>query len=209
MEKEHFLERFHRNERLAGFSDGVFAIVLTLLVLELRVPHLDENPTGLEMWQALGCIKSKLLSFLVSFIFVASAWFSHNQLFKLFNRIDNTMLWYNNFFLLLICFIPFPTSIIGEYPFNPVGIALFGSVWVFVSLLIYIIGTHAYRKGYIHSAVDIKRYQFLRKVAISYTPLSALPIAFAWSMPVVAFTIYVIMMIGGIVAGFWVKLIED
>jgi Na+/citrate or Na+/malate symporter len=57
--------------------------------------------------------------------------------------------------------------------------------------------------------VDIKRYQFLRKVAISYTPLSVLPIAFAWSMPVVAFTIYVIMMIGGIVAGFWVKVIED
>ena len=102
MHKENFLDRFHSNERIIGLSDGVFAIVLTLLVLELRVPHLPEHATAAELWNALYGIKNKIIGFLLSFLFIASLWFSHNQLFKLFDKIDNPMLWYNNFFLAVI-----------------------------------------------------------------------------------------------------------
>src|SRR5438270_12326955 len=144
MEKVHFLDRFHRNERLISLSDGVFAIVLTLLVLELRVPQLKDHNSAAALWEALTAIRSKLVSFLLSFLFVASVWFSHNQLFKLFDKVDNAMLWYNNLLLLVVCFIPFPTALIGEYPRNPVGITLLGSVWILVPLLIYIIGSRAY-----------------------------------------------------------------
>jgi uncharacterized membrane protein len=209
MEKKQFLDCFYRNERLLALSDGVFAIVLTLLVLELRIPALPENSTALDMWNALAGIKSKMISFLISFLFIASLWFSHNQLFKLFDKVDNAILWYNNFLLLVICFIPFPTALIGEYPGNPVGIALFGSIWVIVPFLIYIIGTRAHNKGYIHSSVDLKRYNLIRKVALIYAPLSSLPIAFAWSFPRVSFIFYLLMMIGGIAAGFFVKVIDE
>ena len=209
MQKEHFLDRFHRNERLVGLSDGVFSIVLTLLVLELRIPQFQQHPNASDLWHALGNISSKIISFLLSFLFIASLWFTHNQLFKLFDKVDNAMLWYNNMLLLVICFIPFPTALIGEYPDNPVGIALFGSIWVVVPLLIYLIGSRAYHKNYIHHTVDKKRYQVLRMVTLAYAPLSAIPIAFAWNLPKVAFAIYILMMFGGIAAGFFVKLIED
>lgn len=209
MQKDHFLDRFHRNERLIGLSDGVFAIVLTLLVLELRIPQLPAHSTAADLWHALGGIRSKIISFLLSFLFIASLWFTHNQLFKLFEKVDNVMLWYNNFLLLVICFIPFPTALIGEYPDNPIGITLFGAIWVVVPLFIYLIGSRAYKKRYIHGAVDVHRFQFLRKLTLLYAPLSAIPIVFAWSMPMVAFAIYVVMMIGGIVAGFLVKVVED
>jgi uncharacterized membrane protein len=135
MEKEFFLDKFHRNERIIGLSDGVFAIVLTLLVLELRVPHLPEHANAADMWHALYEMKSKIVGFLLSFLFIASLWFSHNQMFKLFDKVDNAMLWYNNFLLLMVCFIPFPTALIGEYPKNPVGIILFGSIgWSYLYL---------------------------------------------------------------------------
>jgi uncharacterized membrane protein len=209
MQKEHFLDRFHRNERLIGLSDGVFAIVLTLLVLELRVPQLPEHATATELWHALGAMRPKIISFLLSFLFIASLWFSHNQLFKLFHKVDDAMLWLNNFLLLVICFIPFPTALIGEYPGNPIGIALFGSIWVIVPLLIYLIGSRAYHKNYLHSAVDKKRYLLLRKLTLLYAPVSALPIAFAWTLPRAAFAIYILMMLGGIAAGFFVKVLED
>ena len=209
MDKEPFLEHFHRNERLIGLSDGVFAIVLTLLVLELRIPEFHHHPTSSDLWRALGSIRSKIISFLLSFLFIASLWFTHNQLFKLFDKVDNAMLWYNNLLLLVICFIPFPTALIGQYPDNPVGIALFGSIWVIVPLLMYVIGSRAYHKNYIHMTVDKERYRFLRKITLIYAPLSALPIAFAWTLPKVAFAIYILMMIGGIAAGFFVKLIEE
>ena len=208
MQTEHFIDRFHRNERLAGLSDGVFAIVLTLLVLELRVPQLGEHPDAAAMWEALKGIRSKLVSFLISFLFVASAWFSHNQLFKLFDKVENAMLWYNNFMLLAVCFIPFPTALIGEYPRNPVGITLFGCIWVVIPLLIFIIGSRAYNKGYLHASVDKKRYLMLRRLALLYAPLSILPILLAWSAPTLAFLVYVLQMIGGIAAGFFVKVLD-
>ena len=209
MQKEHFLNRFHRNERLIGLSDGVFAIVLTLLVLELRVPHLPEDAGAAELWHALQGIKSKIVSFLLSFLFLASLWFTHNQLFKLFDKVDNAMLWYNNFLLLVVCFIPFPTALIGEYPKNPVGIILFGSIWVVVPLFIFLIGSRAYHKKYLHQSVDIGRYLFLRKMTLAYTPLSALPLLFAWTSPTLALSFYALMMIGGIIAGFLVKVTEE
>jgi uncharacterized membrane protein len=208
MQTGHFLDRFHRNERLVGLSDGVFAIVLTLLVLELRVPQLGEHPDAAAMWDALKGMRSKLIGFLLSFLFVASAWFSHNQLFKLFDKVDNAMLWYNNFLLLAVCSIPFPTALIGEYPRNPVSITVFGCIWVVVPLLIYCIGSRAYRKGYLHASVDKDRYRFLRRLSLFYAPISALPILLAWSAPTLAFLVYVIMMIGGIAAGFFVKVLE-
>jgi uncharacterized membrane protein len=209
MEKEFFLDKFHRNERIIGLSDGVFAIVLTLLVLELRVPHLPEHASAAEMWNALYGIKSKIVSFLLSFLFIASLWFSHNQLFKLFDKVDNAMLWYNSFLLLAVCFIPFPTALIGEYPKNPVGIILFGSIWVIIPLFIYLIGSRAYHKNYLHKSVDLERYRFLRKMTLIYAPLSGLPILFAWSAPTVALFFYALMMMGGIIAGFLVKVTEE
>src|SRR5438309_1211223 len=107
MLKEHFLDRFHRNERVITLSDGVFSIVMTLLVLELRIPKMAPDIGTADMWHALVEIKAKLIGFLLSFLFVASLWFSHNQLFKLFDKVDNTMLWFNIFLLLVVCFIPF------------------------------------------------------------------------------------------------------
>jgi len=145
----------------------------------------------------------------LSFLFVASVWFSHNQLFKLFDKVDNAILWYNNFLLLVVCFIPFPTALIGEYPNNPVGITLFGLIWVVVPLLIFIIGTRAYNKKYLHDSVDIKRYLFLRKMSLYYVPVSTLPIFIAWRAPMLAFLLYVLMMIGAIAAGFLVKVMEE
>ena len=205
MQKELFLERFHRNERLIGLSDGVFAIVMTLLVLDLRLPPLPHPLSAAALWQALLGIQSKMISFLLSFCFVSSLWFSHNQLFKLFDKVDNAMLWYNLLLLLMVCFIPFPTILIGEYPHNPVGITLFGSVWVIIPFLIYVIGSRAYHKRYLHQSVNIERYLYLRKIALLYTPISAIPIIIAWRWPTLAFAFYVCMMIGGVLAGFLVK----
>jgi len=209
MLKESFRERYRRNERLNGLSDGVFAIVLTLLVLELRVPALPHKAGSADLWQALIDMRPKIISFLLSFIFIASLWFTHNQLFKLFVEVDETMLWYNNFLLLAICFIPFPTALIGEFPRNPVGISLFGIIWIIVPLLIYAIGSRAYHKKYIHSSVDMERYLLLRKVTLWYIPVSAIPIVLAWMAPQLAFGFYLLLMLGGVAAGFAVKLIRE
>jgi uncharacterized membrane protein len=199
MSKEIFLDKFHRNERVIFLSDGVFAIGLTLLVLELRVPSLPETVSAAELWTAVLKMKSSFLSFLLSFMFISSLWFTHNQVFKLFEKVDNVILWLNNLLLLMICFIPFPTALIGQYFDKPVGIIILGTIWVITPFLIYVIATRGYRRKYLNSHVDMVQFHHLRKIALLFSPLSAVPLTFAWYYPELAFAFYMARTIFSIV----------
>ncbi|MEO8763252.1 MAG: TMEM175 family protein [Ginsengibacter sp.] len=190
MSKEIFLDKFHRNERVVFLSDGVFAIVLTLLVLELRVPQLDGDISATTLWHTVLAMKHNFLSFLLSFMFISSLWFTHNQLFKLFEKVDNVILWLNNLLLLMVCIIPFPTALIGQYFDNPVGIIILGSIWVITPLIIFWMATRAYHHNYLSKHVDLVQFLHLRKIALLFSPLSAIPLLFAWYYPSVAFGFY-------------------
>ena len=208
MDKHRFLEKFHRNERVEMLSDGVFAIVVTLLVLELRVPSLPENAGASEMLTALFAMKNKFFGFVLSFVFVINLWFSHNILFKLFIKIDNTILWLNNFFLLLVCFVPFPTALVGEYPDNPAAMMLFGIDWILIPVMIYWIGGYALRKKFISEYIDKKRYMQSRKLIGYLIPFSFVPFFIGAFLPRVAFFIYLVILISGIVMGFRIRVEE-
>lgn len=98
-------------DRLIFFSDAVFAIVMTLLVLDIRVPDVatDEVPgMVLELWP-------KIFSYLLSFLVIGLYWIGHHQTFRYVRSYDRTLLWLNLLFLLSISFIPFPTALLGEY----------------------------------------------------------------------------------------------
>jgi uncharacterized membrane protein len=122
-----------QTNRIEAFSDGVIAIVITLLVLELRVPHL-ESADGAMLSMAVVALAPKFLSFVMSFIFVAVFWVAHHQLYHPLERSTTALLWLNNLFLLCISFIPFPTAMLGEYPDNTFAIIFFG-VTMFVASL--------------------------------------------------------------------------
>ena len=114
--------------RIEAFSDGVFAIVVTLLVLELRVPELVTTFTNADALNALYNMLPKFTGFIVSFVVIAIYWVNHHQLFQSLEYADRPLLWYNNFLLFWMCFIPFPTALIGEYPLKMVPVMLFGTV---------------------------------------------------------------------------------
>ncbi|GAB4578004.1 MAG: TMEM175 family protein [Anaerolineales bacterium] len=119
--------------RIEAFSDGVIAIVVTLLVLELRVPHLEGADTA-ALSAAVAALAPKFLSFVMSFVFVAVFWVAHHQLYHPIERSTPTLLWLNNIFLLCLTFIPFPTAMLGEYPDNPFAVTFFGAAMLAASL---------------------------------------------------------------------------
>lgn len=205
MEKHRFLEKFHRNERVEMLSDGVFAIVVTLLVLELRIPTLPEHATAADLWVALYAMKNKFIGFVLSFVFVINLWFSHNTLFKIFVKIDNTVLWLNNFFLLLVCFVPFPTALVGDYPDNPAAMMLFGVDWILIPIVIYWIGGYALKNNFVSEFIDRKRYMEARKLIRYLIPFSFVPFVIAAFYPRVAFFIYLFILVTGIVMGFRIR----
>src|SRR5215831_15559047 len=136
-----------RDERIGAFSDGVFAIVITLLVLELRVPHLLRAADPSELLRALGGMRGQLASFTLSFLFVVNLWVSHNLFFRMLDRTDTTMLWVNNLFLFFVCFVPFPTALIGEFPRNPAAMLIFGLDWLAIAIILFGMGRYALRRG--------------------------------------------------------------
>ncbi|HMS66102.1 MAG TPA: TMEM175 family protein [Ignavibacteria bacterium] len=112
--------------RIEAFSDGVFAIVVTLLVLELRVPHLPENFTSQDVITELIHLTPKFVSFAMSFLVVAIFWVNHHQLFHSLDKTDRATLWYNNLLLFWLSFVPFPTAFIGEHPSSMIPVMLYG-----------------------------------------------------------------------------------
>ena len=103
------------NTRLEAFCDGVFAIALTLLVIDIKIPSTPEINNNAEFWNALKNIAPSVFAFLLSFTVVLITWVNHHNHLKLVDKSCSAFLYANGFLLLTVAFIPFPTSLLGEY----------------------------------------------------------------------------------------------
>src|SRR5215208_4910560 len=104
--------------RTEAFSDGVFAIVITLLILEIKVPPPSSIPADQvahELPHRLWELKAMFIAYVLSFFIVGTFWVAHHNIFKLIRRTDRMFMWLNLALLLCVAFIPFPTALIGEY----------------------------------------------------------------------------------------------
>lgn len=113
--------------RLEAFSDGVIAVIITIMVLELKAPH---EPT----LAALHALWPVLLSYLLSFIYVGIYWNNHHHMFKAVQRIDGRVMWANLHLLFWISLFPFVTAWMSENHFAPVPTALYGGVLLMAAI---------------------------------------------------------------------------
>lgn len=100
-------------ERVVFFSDAVFAIAITLLVLEIEVPHVAHDAPPSAYWKALAELIPSFLAFLLSFLVIGRFWISHHRIFERVKRFDLRLLWPNMAYLLSIAFMPFTTAFIA------------------------------------------------------------------------------------------------
>lgn len=106
-------------DRLTAFSDGVIAIIITIMVLELKVPH------GAD-WSALGGLVPVFLSYVLSFVYVAIYWNNHHHLLHTVARVNGLILWANMHLLFWLSLTPFATGWMGENNFAPLPTAVYG-----------------------------------------------------------------------------------
>jgi len=99
-------------QRIEAFSDGVFAIAITLLVLEIKVPHLEGSES---LWSALGHLWSSYLGYIFSFLMIGVYWANHHHIFNLYKKSDHYFVLLNVVFLMCISFLPFPTAVLAAY----------------------------------------------------------------------------------------------
>ena len=132
--------------RIEAFSDGVFAVAITLLVLNLQVPQLAASVVSRELVAKLIELWPKLLIYVLSFVIVGIYWVAHHNSFHYIKRSDRNLLWLNLLLLLFIVFIPFPTALVGEYPEQQVSVVIYGSTLVITGLVLQLLWWYATSK---------------------------------------------------------------
>jgi len=126
-------------DRLTAFTDGVLAVIITIMVLEMKAPH----GAGLEDLFALWPV---FMSYVLSFIYVAIYWNNHHHFFQLVETVDGAVLWANMHLLFWLSTVPFATAWMGENDFAPLPTALYGAALLMSAIAWYILQTVIIRR---------------------------------------------------------------
>jgi uncharacterized membrane protein len=126
---------FESIDRIGAFSDGVFAVAITLLVLSIAVPALKGNATNADLWHSLSSVWSHFLAYALSFLIIGAFWYRHHDLFDYMERADPLLIWLNLVFLMIIAFIPYATSLLGRYGDLSLGVAVYDATMVVTAIL--------------------------------------------------------------------------
>jgi uncharacterized membrane protein len=157
--------------RLEAFSDGVFAVIITIMVLELKVPH------GAD-WEALRPLTPVFLTYVLSFVFLGIYWNNHHHMMHLTERVNGGILWANLHLLFWLSLTPFVTGWMGENHFDALPTAIYGGVLVCAAFAYVILQTLIIR----HEGPDCKLARAVKhdvKGKISLVMyLTAIPMAF-------------------------------
>jgi len=173
--------------RLEAFSDGVLAIIITIMVLELKVPHDDSVA-------ALAPLVPVFLSYLVSFVYVGIYWTNHHHMMHTCTRVTGPILWANLHLLFWLSLIPFVTGWMGENHFESVPTALYGVV-LFMSGMAYVILQQQIIVSQGPDSLLRRAVQSDRKgKASSLLYLVAIVLAFRWRWAAQAIYVFVALM---------------
>ena len=118
-------ERRRDPSRVLALTDGVFAIIITLLVLDIHVPELTSHET---LRAAISDIRPSFISFVLAFIVAAMQWIGHRDLFTLIGYTDRGIIWLNLLTLFTVCLLPFGSALLGRYHEDPLALRLFGLI---------------------------------------------------------------------------------
>jgi uncharacterized membrane protein len=133
--------------RVLAFSDGVFAIAMTLLVVGIVVPTLTDGGDEGELLEAFDDLVPEVISFFISFAVIGRYWVAHHQFFRLVRAMDYGLVRINLLYLAFIAFLPFPTALLGDYFENAVSVATYALAIAILSGLEVLLFRHTQRAG--------------------------------------------------------------
>jgi uncharacterized membrane protein len=189
-------QRLRSPDRVAALSDGVFAIIITILVLEIAVPA---NLSHKSLSTVLEDLRPTFVAWVVSFLIAGMYWVAHRDLFARLRAVNRDLVWLNLIFLLPASLIPFGASMLGEYPNEPIALHIYGVIMIAVSVMRLIMYGYVVRRpqllwadavgertglGFDLAAIPIVVYMIAMLVAPLAPPVS---IALFFAVPIVYF----------------------
>jgi uncharacterized membrane protein len=188
-------------ERIKSFSDGVFSIVITLLVLELHVPKLDEPHSGSELIWALLAIWPKFASYFASFIVIGIYWIAHHNFFHYVHHTNRNLLWLNNFYLMAVSLIAFSAAMLGSYPENKVAVFAYGLNLVLVGLALNALWHYGIRRKLVTEEHGLFVFRATRVIISVPVVLYAIAMGFSFVNLHVSLLLYVLVPLIYIIPG--------
>ncbi|HZD65199.1 MAG TPA: TMEM175 family protein [Acidimicrobiales bacterium] len=134
--------------RLVAFSDGVFAIAITLLVLQLKVPPIADATSAGDLARALGAMSGQFGTYVITFGIIGLYWFAHHRMFDHIVRHDQGLGWLNMASLLTVAALPFTADLLAQYPNNATATVFYATNLALTSLSFLLIGLYARARGY-------------------------------------------------------------
>jgi uncharacterized membrane protein len=166
--------------RVLGFSDAVFAIAMTLLVVGIGVPTLNDEGSVGELWDDLGDLFPEILSFFISFAVIGRYWIAHHRFFARLGAFEYGLLWVNLVYLAFVAFLPFPTALLGNYFDNPLSVSTYAITVALISGLEVALMRRAHDVGLMSRPMPEPIYRW-------GVNASSLPVAFMLASVPVAF----------------------
>jgi uncharacterized membrane protein len=157
--------------RLEAFSDGVIAVLITIMVLELKVPH----GSG---WETVEPLMPGLLTYVLSFVFLGIYWNNHHHMLHTVDRINGAILWANHHLLFWLSLVPFTTGWMGENHWEPLPTAVYGAVLLMSGLAFLILERAIIRHQGAHSKLKAALGKDIKGKLSAALYVVAIPLAF-------------------------------
>lgn len=183
--------------RVETFTDGIYAIVVTLLILEIRVPHIENADSVELLFQSLMGLLPKFISWVISFLTICVVWVNHHRIFETFKAFNITLFWLNVQVLLWVCFIPFPTALVGDFYNNPLAVAIYGVVMALTGASLICVRYYGFvNKNMLENKISEKAIKKAIVFSIIIGPVLYLTgAALAWVNPLISFGVYLLITI--------------
>ena len=179
-------------QRLEAFSDGVYAIVITLLILDIRIPDAEPALLGATLVRLL----PQLFTYVLSFFVVGLYWHAHHQVSAQVKRVNNPFIWINLLWLLFVSVLPFPTSLLGHYPFQPLPLTIYGINLILVNL------TGFFTMSYLRYHPELCSVPITPAALRAQVPIYVLvngiyaaAIGAAWFFPWLSYGVYILVLV--------------
>lgn len=172
--------------RIEAFSDGVIAIIITIMVLELKIPSLREHFTDEDATRALTSLVPKILAYLLSFVVVGILWINHHALFDKIPYSTSRLVWHNAFLLFVMSLIPLPTAFIADHPLHHQAVIFYGVVMFLNAIAFYFMGRYV--------EIDLKlipHNKMVQRSNIISVSLYLLSIPLAWVSVYFSYLIFI------------------
>jgi uncharacterized membrane protein len=166
--------------RTVAFTDGLFAIAMTLLVVSLAVPTLSDTDSVGQLADKLGDDSATFVSFAISFAVIGRYWLAHHAYFSALRKLDRPLIALNLVYLAFIAFLPFPTALLGEYFENPLSITIYAVNVAIVSGMEVVLFSWAQNHDLLERKLprDVYRYGVTMSLAPVFFFLLSIPVAF-------------------------------